>query len=79
MMYGELAKQSADYQTGHNTGTARALGYMQQRCKELEQEHPHKKYTAQEICRIADSIRADWEHYCDVFGYGEECEEEKND
>lgn len=70
MIFGELAKQSADYQTGHNTGTNRALSYMQQRLKELEQEHPHHRYTAQEICQIADSIRADWEHHCDTFGMG---------
>ena len=25
MIFGELAGQSADYQTGHNTGTVRAL------------------------------------------------------
>lgn len=70
MMYGELARQSTDYQTGHNTGTTRALSYMQQRCRELEQEYPHRKYTAQEICKIADNIRADWEHYCNTFGMG---------
>lgn len=28
MMYGELAKQNASYQTGHNTGSLRACGYM---------------------------------------------------
>lgn len=70
MIFGELAGQSADYQTGHNTGTNRALSYMQQRCRELEQAHPHKRYTAQEICQIADSIRADWEHHCNTFGMG---------
>lgn len=26
MMYGELAKQNASYQTGHNTGSLRACG-----------------------------------------------------
>lgn len=72
MMFGELARQSADYQTGHNTGTNRALSYMQQRFRELERAHPHKRYTAQEICQIADSIRADWEHHCDTFGMGTE-------
>lgn len=72
MIYGELAKHSTDYQTGHNTGTVRALSYMQQRFRELEQEHPHKRYTAQEIRQIADSIRADWEHHCDTFGMGKD-------
>ena len=70
MIFGELKEQTADYQTGHNTGTVRALSYMQQRFRELEQEHPHQRYTAQEICQIADSIRADWEHHCDTFGMG---------
>lgn len=42
MIFGELAGQSADYQTGHNTGTVRALSYMQQRLRELEQEHPRR-------------------------------------
>lgn len=27
MIFGELAEQSADYQTGHNTGTNRARIY----------------------------------------------------
>lgn len=36
MIFGELKGQSADYQTGHNTGTVRALSYMQQRLRELE-------------------------------------------
>lgn len=24
-------------------------------------------------------MQAEWMHHCDVFGYGEECEEEKDD
>lgn len=70
MMFGELAKRSEDYQTGHNTGTVRALSYMQSRFRELEQEHPHRRYTTREICQIADAIRADWEHHCETFGMG---------
>ena len=35
MMYGELAKQNASYQTGHNTGSLRACGYMQNRFDEI--------------------------------------------
>ena len=49
MMYGELAKQNASYQTGHNTGSLRACGYMQNRFDEIVRENPRKKkYTVQE-------------------------------
>lgn len=70
MIFGELAEQSADYQTGHNTGTNRALGYMQQCFQELAQANPDRQYTAQEICDIADAIRADWQYHCNTFGMG---------
>lgn len=39
MMYGELAKQNASYQTGHNTGSLRACGYMQNRFDEIVREY----------------------------------------
>ena len=38
MMYGELAEQNASYQTGHNTGSLRACGYMQNRFDEIVKE-----------------------------------------
>lgn len=65
MMFGELANRSEDYQTGHETGTARALGYMQLRFKELEQEHPHKRYTAREISPTLTDFHStsDLSHY----------------
>ena len=42
MMYGELAKQNASYQTGHNTGSLRACGYMQNRFDEIVRENPRE-------------------------------------
>lgn len=53
MMYGELAKQNASYQTGHNTGSLRACGYMQNRFDEIVRENPRKKkYTVQEVSSL---------------------------
>lgn len=43
MMYGELAKQNTSYQTGHNTGSLRACGYMQNRFDEIVRENPRKR------------------------------------
>lgn len=80
MMYGELAKQDASYQTGHNTGSLRACGYMRNRFDEIAKENPRKKkYTVQEISSLLSQMQAEWMHHCDAFGYGEECEEEKDD
>lgn len=42
MMYGELAEQNASYQTGHNTGSLRACGYMQNRFDEIVRENPRE-------------------------------------
>lgn len=58
MMYGELAKQNASYQTGHNTGSLRACGYMQNRFDEIVRENPRKKkYTVQEISSLLSQMR----------------------
>lgn len=67
-MYGELAKQNASYQTGHNTGSLRACGYMQNRFDEIVRENPRKKkYTVQEVSSLLSQMRAEWMHHCNTF------------
>lgn len=68
MMYGELAKQNASYQTGHNTGSLRACGYMQNRFDEIVRENPRKKkYTVQEVSSLLSQMRAEWMHHCNTY------------
>lgn len=77
MMYGELAEQNASYQTGHNTGSLRACGYMQNRFDEIVRENPRKKkYTVQEVSSLLSQMREEWMHHCHTFGYGKEYEDE---
>jgi hypothetical protein len=62
--------QSADYQTGHNTGTVRALVICNSDSESWNRSIRINDTQCREICQIADSIRADWEHHCDTFGMG---------
>lgn len=60
MMYGELAEQTPQYQCGHNTGSLRACGYMQNRFDEIVREHPRKKkYTTREVAFLLSQMRED--------------------
>lgn len=77
MMYGELAKQTPQYQCGHNTGSLRACSYMQNRFDEIVREHPRKKkYTTREVASLLSQMREEWMHHCNTYGYGKETENE---
>lgn len=77
MYYGELAKQNESYQTGHNSGSIRALSYVKSRFDTIAKESPRKKYTAKEVSAMLDAMQAEWMHHCETFGYGRESEDEE--
>lgn len=70
MYYGELAKHSEEYQTGHSTGSSRAYSDAITRFKVLAQEDAKKRYTAAEVADMLKSMKDGWIEYCDTFGHG---------
>lgn len=77
MYFGELAERDISYQTGHNSGSIRALSYVKDKFNAMAQESPRRQYTAQEIVAILDTMQAEWMHYCRTFGYGQESESDE--
>lgn len=76
MYYGELAEQNVSYQTGHDSGSIRALSYVKSKFYTMAQESPRRRYTAQEILAMLDTMQDEWMHYCRTYGYGKESEGE---
>ena len=76
MYYGELAEQNVSYQTGHDTGSVRALSYVKNEFYTMAQQNPRRQYTAQEIVAMLDTMRDTWMNYCHTVGYGKESESE---
>lgn len=70
MYYGELAKHSKEYQTGHASGSSRAYSDAITRFKVLAQEDAKKRYTASEVANMLATMKAEWIEHCDTFGYG---------
>ena len=77
MYFGELAEQNVSYQTGHDSGSVRALSYVKNEFYTMAQQNPCRRYTAQEIVAMLDTMQTEWMHHCRTFGYGRESEDEE--